>query len=581
VTRARRSGRLATTPDAPEAAPAPPLPGIAKCSSGIHGFDEITFGGLPRGRSTLICGGAGTGKTLFAMEFIVRGARDFREPGLFVTFEESAAELVTNVASLGIDLAQLIERKRLAIDHIQLSPSEIMATGEFNLDGLFIHLGAAIKAVGAKRIAIDSLGTLLARLPNELILGGELRRLFAWLKELGITAIITTELGDTTLTRYRLDEYISDCVIVLDQRVINQMSTRRLRIIKYRGALHGTNEYPMLIDEGGLSVLPIRALNLDYPLTGQHQRTGIPRLDTMLGGKGFYRGSCILISGSAGSGKTSLAALFALQLAREGKRCLYLPTEEAPRQLLRNLTSIGVDLAVPLRQGLLKMQPIRPTIFGLEQHLLNIQREVEHFRPAAVIIDPTSSLTSIGDPLAIEGMLIRLINFLKMKGITLLLTSLTAGGPLEEASMAAISSQVDTWIVQKMVQTPSERNRVLYIMKSRGMAHSNQLREYTLSARGVDLLDVYDSGGEEATGTGRLRQQAHAEAEEKVRSLAAEQGLRARAQTRRNLQAQIAELETQLSETKLDRQREQRRVQSQAATLRTDQTRLARARKED
>ena len=515
------------------------------------------------------------------MEFIVRGARDFHEPGLFVTFEESSSDLIANVASLGFDLPSLIRRKLLDIENIQFTTSEIVATGEFTLDGLFVRLGAAIKAIGAKRIALDSLTALLARLPNELILGVELRRLFAWLKEEGITAVVTAEPGQTTLTRYRLDEYICDCVIVIDQRVVNQVSTRRLRILKYRGALHGTNEYPTLIDEGGLSVLPISSLDLTYAITAQHQRSGIPRLDTMLGGKGYYRGSCILVSGTAGAGKTSVAALFAAQLSRQGKRCLYLPTEESPQQLQRNLTSIGIDLSLAQSSGLLRIHPIRTTICGLEQHLINIQKEVDEFRPAALIIDPISSLTAIGDPIAIKGMLIRLLDFLKKQGVTVLLTSLTTRGPLEEVSLVGISSQVDTWIVLQMVQTTSERNRVLYILKSRGMAHSNQLREYTLSERGLELLDVYVGGGAETTGVGRLSQQALDLAQFKERRLAAEHGEREIAQTQRSLREQIARLQTQLNETGRERQRERSRRQLLTATDRADQARMAHARKAD
>ena len=570
-------------PAQPRPVPAPAIPptGIAKCPTGIRGFDEITFGGLPRCRPSLVCGEAGTGKTLFAMEFIVRGARDFHEPGLFITFEETKPDLVANVASIGFDLTHLIRRKLLAIDHIQFTPSEIVETGAFNLDGLFIRLAASIKAIGAKRIALDSLTALLSRLPNEQILGAELRRLFAWLKAQGITAVVTAEPGETTLTRYRLDEYICDCVIVLDQRVVNQVSTRRLRILKYRGALHGTNEYPTLIDEGGLSVLPISSLNLTYSISSKHQPTGIPRLDTMLGGKGYYHGSCVLVSGTAGSGKTSVAALFAAQLCRQGKRCLYLPTEESPQQLQRNLKSIGIDLSLPQNKGLLRIHPIRPTLYGLEQHLLNIQREVAEFHPAALIIDPISSLTAIGDSMAIKGMLIRLLDYVKNHGVTVLLTSLSSQGPIEEVSLESISSQVDTWIVLQMVQTASERNRVIYILKSRGMAHSNQLREYKLSNHGMELLDVYTGGGTQKTGTGRLSQQALDLAGAKERRMATEQEERELTQTQRSLQAQIAKLQGLLSETELERQREHRRRQMLATTERADQARMAHARKAD
>jgi len=480
------------------------LTGIAKCPTGIRGLDEITLGGVPRGRPTLVCGGAGSGKTLLAMEFIVRGARDFGEPGVFVAFEEKTEELAANVASLGFDLPALVRQKKLALDYVRVERSEIEETGEYDLEGLFVRLGAAIDSVGAKRIAIDSLEALFAGLPNEGILRAELRRLFAWLKQRGLTAIITAEQGrDHQLTRHGLEEYVSDCVIFLDHRVHNQVATRRLRVVKYRGTSHGTNEYPTMIDETGLSVLPISSLGLNYGVSNQRVSTGIPALDAMFGGKGYYRHSSVLISGTAGTGKSSLAAAFVDAACRRGERCLYLAFEEAPAQIVRNMGSIGIDLAPWVRNGRLKFHAVRSTLYGLEQHLVAIHRLVEDCRPDCVVMDPVSNLTTIGDKAEITAMLTRVIDYLKQHGATALFTSLTHGGSDDEKTDVGISSLMDTWLLLRQQEAGNDRRRLLHILKSRGMAHSSEVREFRLSRQGIELGETRRHGDTETRGEER------------------------------------------------------------------------------
>lgn len=494
--------------------PSPPA-GLAKCPTGIRGLDDITGGGLPRGRSTLVCGGAGSGKTLLAMEFIVRGIRDYDEPGVFVSFEEDRDELVQNVASLGFDIQTLIQDNQLAINHIRIERAEIEEAGEYDLDGLFLRIGHKVQQVGAKRVAVDSLEALFSGFTNEALLRSELRRLFRWFKTQGLTAVITGEQGKDTLTRYGLEEYISDCVIHLDHRVSNQIATRRLRIVKYRGTQHGTNEYPTLIDEHGLSVLPISSLGLDYAVSSDMVSSGIPRLDAMLGGEGYYRGSTVLVSGTAGTGKTSLAAVFAEAVCQRGGRCLYFAFEEPPAQILRNMTSIGLDLGTWVTQGRLRFQAIRATAHGLEQHLVSVHKLVNQFRPEAVVIDPVSNLTNIGDPREVKAMLARIIDFLKANGITTLLTSLEDTGSEETA--IGISSLMDTWLLLRNSESNGERNRLLFILKSRGMAHSNQVREFALSSAGIHLTDVYTASGNVLTGSARLVREVQDQADEAAR----------------------------------------------------------------
>ncbi len=462
---------------------------LQKCPTGIRGLDDIT-GGLPRGRTTLVCGGPGCGKTLMALEFIVRGIRDFGEPGVFMAFEENAEELAANVASLGFDLNAKIHRHMLAIDYVHVERSEIEETGEYDLEGLFVRLGAMIKEVRAKRVAIDSLEALFGGLPDEGILRAELRRLFRWLKDQGVTTVITGEQGDGQLTRHGLEEYVSDCVITLDHRVINQIATRRLRVVKYRGSKHGTNEYPTMIDQHGLSVLPISSIGLNYPVSTDRVSSGVARLDEMLGGRGYYRGSSILASGTAGTGKSSLAAAFADATCRRGRRCLYFSFEESPAQIIRNMASIGFNLNPWVKKGLLRFQSVRPSLYGLESHLVSMHALIDEFKPAAAVIDPITNLSSLGDTGEIRAMLTRLIDFLKTENITAFFTSLTAGGAAFEQTEVGISSLMDTWLLLRMVEDENRRNRVLYVLKSRGMAHSNQLRQFQLCDQGFKLFDI-------------------------------------------------------------------------------------------
>ena len=486
-----------------------PLP---KAATGIEGLDEITGGGLPRGRPTLLSGRAGCGKTLFAMEFLVRGATRMGEPGVFMAFEETAEELAQNVASLGFDLDDLVERKLLLIDYVHVERSEIEETGEYDLEGLFIRLAHAIETIGAKRVVLDTIETLFGGFSNAAILRSELRRLFRWLKDKGVTAVITGERGDSALTRHGLEEYVSDCVIVLDHRVTEQLSTRRLRIVKYRGTAHGTNEYPFLIDADGISVLPITSLGLRHEALEERITTGVPGLDAMLGGAGVYRGSSVLVSGTAGSGKTSLAAHFADATCRRGERCLYFAFEESESQLVRNMRSIGLDLMPWLKAGMLRLHATRPTTYGLETHLAALHKLVSEFEPRVVIVDPITNFLKAGTPAEAEGMLTRLIDFLKARQITAVFTSLTLGGGVQEEGEVGVSSLADTWLLVRDVELGGERNRAMYVLKSRGMAHSNQIREFLLTDRGVELRDVYVGSEGVLTGSMRLAQEAREQA---------------------------------------------------------------------
>jgi circadian clock protein KaiC len=502
-------------------APAPSNRSLPKAPTGIQGLDEITGGGFPRGRPTLVCGSAGCGKTLLAMEFLVRGATESNEPGVFMAFEETAAELAQNVRSLGFDLDRLVQQKKLALDFVRVERSEIDETGDYDLEGLFIRLGAAIDAIGAKRVVLDTIETLFSGLQNEAILRAELRRLFRWLKDRGVTAVITAERGDGTLTRQGLEEYVSDCVILLDHRVTDQVSTRRLRVVKYRGTTHGTSEYPFLIDEDGFSVLPVTSLGLQHEVSNERISSGIPRLDTMLGGKGFYRGSTILVSGTAGTGKSSLAAHFVNAACERGERCLYFSFEESPGQIIRNMRSLGLDLEKWTRKDLLQFHSSRAMFYGMEMHLAVIHKLVNAFQPKVVVVDPIGSLIHAGSQRDANTMLIRLIDFLKVRGITALLTNLISGGKALERTDVEISSIVDTWLFVRDIELAGERNRAMYVLKSRGMSHSNQLREFVLTDHGIDLLDVYVGPEGVLTGSSRLSQQAR----EKAAALAREQGV--------------------------------------------------------
>lgn len=554
---------------------------LEKASTGVKGLDEITHGGLPKGRPTLVCGPAGCGKTLLAVEFLVRGAVEHGESGVFMAFEETEEELTKNVASLGFDLRGLEARKKLLVDYVRVERSEIEETGEYDLEGLFIRLGHAIDSIGAKRVALDTLEVLFSGLPNPLIVRAELRRLFRWLKGKGVTAIVTAERGEGSLTRHGLEEYVADCVIMLDHRVTNQMATRRLRIVKYRGSLHGTNEYPFLIDKEGFSVLPITSMGLNYQAPTDRVSTGVPRLDAMLGGKGYYRGSSVLLSGTAGTGKTSLAGAFALAACRRKERCLYFAFEESPSQITRNLRSIDMDLEPWVKKGLLKFHAARPTGQGLESHLVDIHHQIDDFKPKAVVLDPVTNLVTVGSVDEVKSMLCRLIDLLKSKQITLLCTSLTGGGGNEQQSEIGISSLMDTWLLVRNLEASGERNRGLYILKSRGMAHSNQIREFVLRDKGIELIDVYVGGGTVLTGSARIAQQAR----ERAEALAARQEIEARQheieRERAAVEADIAALRAKLKAGKENLKRLSDRSVSQAQVVAAMQADLSRQRMAD
>ena len=515
---------------------------LPKAPTGIHGLDEITGGGFPKGRPTLVCGSAGCGKTLLAMEFIVRGAAQYNEPGVFMAFEETPAELSQNVRSLGFDVEQLVRSKKLALDFVRVERSEIEETGDYDLEALFIRLGSAIDSIGAKRVVLDTVEALFGGLQNEGILRAELRRLFRWLKDKGVSAVITGERGDGTLTRRGLEEYVSDCVILLDHRVLDQVSTRRLRIVKYRGTAHGTNEYPFLIDEKGFNVLPLTSVGLEHKVSNERISTGIPRLDTMLSGKGVYRGSTILVSGTAGTGKTSVAGHFANAACQRGERCLYFSFEESQDQLLRNFLSIGLDLKQWVAKKLLAFRSSRATAYGLETNLAAIHKLVQEFQARVVVIDPVSSLLQAGTSLDTHSMLVRLMDFLKLQGVTAVLTNLSSAGQALEATDVQISSLVDTWLLLRDIELGGERNRAIYVLKSRGMSHSNQLREFRLTDRGIELLDVYVGPEGVLTGSSRLSQEAREKAADGARRQETDRRERDLQRKREALEARILAL---------------------------------------
>lgn len=517
---------------------------LPKTPTGIEGLDGITFGGLPKGRPTLICGGPGCGKTLFGIEFLVRGALEFGEPGVCISFEESAHDLAMNVASLGFDLEKLQTTKKLAIDHIYIDKSEIEETGEYDLEGLFIRLNAAIESIGAKRVLLDTPEVLFAGLSDAGVLRSELRRLFGWLKQKGVTAIITGEKGESTLTRYGLEEYVSDCVILLDHRLQNDAVTRRLRVLKYRGSTHGTGEYPFLIDEYGISVLPVTSLGLTHQAPNERISTGIPELDEMFGGKGYFRGSSVLVTGTAGSGKTSMAAQFIDAACRRGEKALFFAFEESPRQIIRNLRSIGLNLEIWIKKGLLHIEAARPSEFGLEMHLVRMHKLLARHKPRVVAIDPISALLPGGSEHDVQALVLRVVDFLKAKNATGFFTALNPEDDLQTTSIA-ISSLVDTWLLLRNIEANGERNRVLYVLKSRGMAHSNQIREFLLTSNGVHLRPVYLGSGGVLTGSARLAREAEERRTEsrrrrdiQHRELTAKLGLR-------SLEAKIAALEAE------------------------------------
>jgi circadian clock protein KaiC len=511
---------------------------LPKAPTGISGLDEVTGGGLPRGRPTLVCGPAGCGKTLLAMEFLIRGITEFGEPGVFVAFEESAEDLAANVASLGFDLRQFEADGRLVLDHIDVVEGDMQEAGEWDLDGLFLRLGAAIDAVGAKRVVIDTIETLFGAFSNTAVLRSELRRLLVWLKERGVTAVITGERGDGGLTRYGIEEYVSDCVIVLDHRVTEQTSTRRLRILKYRGSLHGTNEYPFLIGDSGVSVLPITSAGLQHEVSTERVSTGVGRLDSMLGDGGYYKGSTVLINGTAGTGKSTLAAQFCDAACHSGQRAMYFAFEESQTQIVRNMSSVGIELQPWIDAGLLQFRCSRPSLLGLEAHLFAIQRDVGEFDPAVVVMDPVSDLLRIGSGADVSAMLTRQVDYLKARGVTTLFTSLVS----ESGSDEQITSLVDTSILVKTMEGNGELNRVLHVAKSRGMAHSNQIREFLLTDQGIELADVYVGPQGVLTGSARQAQEAQERTDGAARLEGLEQRRAGLATRREAVEAQTAAL---------------------------------------
>lgn len=481
------------------------FPQLKKVSTGIAGFDEITGGGLPAGRPTIVCGGPGCGKTMFAMEFLIRGATEFNEPGVLMTFEETGEEMSRNVESLGFDLKALVNKKKLFLDYVRIEPSEIQETGEYDLEGLFVRLRHAVESVGAKRVVLDTVEAIFSGFANAGMLRAEIRRLFRWLKDRGLTTVITAERGEGTLTRYGLEEYVSDCVVSLDHRVNEQISTRRMRIVKYRGSSHGTDEYPFLIDKKGFSVLPLSSIRLEHKVSKDRISSGVKDLDGMLEGRGFYKGSSILVSGTSGSGKSTLAAHFANETCRSGKRALYIAFEESSSQVTRNMRSVGVNLGQHVQKGFLKFQAWRPTQHGLEMHLLRIHDLVDEFRPEVVIVDPITNLVSTNVQ-EVHAMLMRLLDFLKARQITAMFTTLTANRGAEEQTEVGISSLTDTWILLRDLELNGEPNRCLYVLKSRGMAHSNQIREFVLSRKAARIHRVWDGvHGFRAIGTAGSR----------------------------------------------------------------------------
>lgn len=554
---------------------------LQKCPTGISGLDEITLGGIPKGRPTLLTGSAGSGKTLIALEFLVKGATEYNEPGVFMAFEETGEELTTNVSSLGFDLDGLTRQQKLAIDYVYIERSEIEETGEYDLEGLFVRLAHAIDSVKAKRVVLDTLEVLFSCLPSEGILRAELRRLFRWLKKKGVTAIVTGERGVNTITRYGLEEYVADCVVLLDHRVTEQVSTRRLRVVKYRGSYHGTNEYPFLIDKDGISILPITSLGLTSEASSERVSTGISRLDAMFDGKGYYKGSSILVSGTAGTGKSTMAVQFAESACKRGDRALYLAFEESPKQIIRNMRSAGINLEPYLHSKCLLIRSERPTLLGLEMHLLQMTKLAEQFKPHIVVMDPITNLISVGAQADVKSMLTRFIDFLKAKQVTSLFTSLTSPGTALEQSEVGISSLMDTWIVLKDIEGQGERNRGLTIIKSRGMAHSNQFREFLLTGNGLSLEDVYLGASGALTGAARAAQIA----EERATALARTEEIE---RLNRQIERKRAVLESQLTVLRSEFEAEEEEIKKRMAEVgATEQAateqkiRMAHARKTD
>jgi circadian clock protein KaiC len=521
-----------------------PAAAISKAPTGITGLDTVTLGGLPAGRPTLLCGAAGCGKTLFAMTFLVNGALQYGEPAVFMSFEERAEDLAANVASLGYDINKLIADGKLVIDHVRIEAAEIEESGDWDLEALFVRLDYAIKKVGAKRVVLDTIEALFSGLTNQAVLRAEIRRLFGWLKNKGLTAVITGERGEGQLTRYGIEEYVSDCVILLDNRVLDQVTTRRLRVVKYRGSSHGTNEYPFLIDESGISVLPITSAGLQHEVSSEIVPTGVYGLDQMFGLGGFYRGSSVLVSGLAGTGKSTFGALFADAMCERNERCLYFAFEESSDQIVRNMKSAGLNLQKHIDGKLLRFESARPSLYGLEMHLARMNRDIEEFRPLAVVVDPISAFRGVQSE--IHATLLRLADMCKSRGITAIFSSLSLAEDHTTEADRGVSSLMDTWISLTDVEASGERNRILYVLKSRGMSHSNQMREYLLTDSGIKLIDPYVGPRGVLTGAARLAQEAQERDEHSLRMQATERRRRELDRRRAGVERQIAEMRAAL-----------------------------------
>jgi circadian clock protein KaiC len=546
---------------------------LAKTPTGVRGLDDLTLGGLPTGRPTLLCGAAGCGKTLFAVTFLINGARDYGENGVFMSFEERAVDLEQNVASLGYGLGELVEANKIVIDHVHVERAEIEESGDYDLEGLFVRLNHAIDSIGAKRVVLDTVEALFAGFTDVSILRAELRRLFAWLKDKGVTAVITGERGDGQLTRYGIEEYVSDCVILLDNRVEEQITTRRLRVVKYRGSAHGTNEYPFLIDDRGISVMPITSAGLGHRISHESISTGVPGLDAMLGRGGYFRGSSVLISGLAGTGKSTFGAAFIDAACKRGERCLLFAFEESQDQIVRNMDSVGIHLKPHIEAGLLRFEAARPSLFGFEMHLARMNRDIEDFEPKVVVVDPISAFR--GPSLEIHATLVRLADICKTRGITALFTSLSSSGELMDENERSVSSLMDTWISLKDHEANGERNRLLYLLKARGMNHSKQLREYHLTGNGIELVDAYIGAEGVLTGTARLAQEARERDASKVRSQGIERRRREMSRKRASVERQVADLQAELETEEAEMRMLIEQEEAQEVSYADDRSRMA------
>lgn len=557
-----------------------PLESLPKAPTGISGFDEVTNGGLPAGRPTLVCGSAGCGKSLFGVEFLIRGATQFGEPGVLMTFEETADDIRKNVASLGFDVEKLVAQKKLYIDYVKVERGEIDENGEYDLEGIFVRLAHAIAITGAKRVVLDTIETLFSGFSNQAILRSELRRLFGWLKERGLTTVITGERGDGALTRQGLEEYVSDCVILLDHRVTGQISTRRMRVVKYRGSTHGTNEYPFLIDAEGISVLPITASAMDYPVSNDRISSGIAELDEMLDGKGYFRGSTVMVTGTAGTGKSSLSAHLVDAACRRGERCMYFSFEESPAQIMRNMRSVGIHLQPHVDHQLLQFHSARPSMHGLEMHLVKIHKMIESFKPSVVVVDPISNLQSAGSLDDSTNMLIRLIDFLRKKQVTAFFVSLSSAGSTSlEMTDEGMSSLVDTWLLVRDIELGGERNRALYVLKSRGMAHSNQVREFLMTSKGIKLVPAYLGASGVLTGSARLSQEARDIAEVQLAKEELERKQLALTHRRKAIEAQVEALRAQFKAEEEEFSRVTLAAQMKTDMLAADRTAMTKSRR--